>query len=92
MRLIRAVQIALALFLLKGSASALPSDPLAEAIRTLEADGKLAEARQQIETLKPPLGAEDLKAHLELLDKTTNLLGVVDAYVRVGSPSRRSTH
>jgi tetratricopeptide (TPR) repeat protein len=78
-------QIALALCVLNGAAvSALVSDPLPEAIRILEADGKLVEARQQLNTLKPPLGAEDLKAHLELIDKTTNLLGVIDAYVKHG--------
>jgi tetratricopeptide (TPR) repeat protein len=78
-------QIALALCVLQGATvSALPTDPLPEAVRTLEADGKLAEARQQLNTLKPPLGAEDLKARLELIDKTTNLLGVIDAYVKHG--------
>ncbi len=84
MRLIRAVQIALALCLLQGTVSALPSDPLPEAIRTREADGRLPEVRKHLETLNPPLGAEDLKAHLELIDKTTNLLAVVDAYLKSG--------
>jgi hypothetical protein len=71
-------QIALALYVSNGiGVLALPSDPLPEAIRTLEADGKLAEPRQKLDRLTPPLGTEDLKAHLELIDETTNLLGVI---------------
>lgn len=82
--------IALALSVLDvGAAFALQSDPLPAGIRTLEANGKLAEAREQIEALKP-LGAEDLKAHLELIAKTTNVLAVVDAYAKDGLTKQAS--
>ncbi|HKH94198.1 MAG TPA: hypothetical protein VKA54_20505 [Gemmatimonadaceae bacterium] len=77
--------IALALCVLNGGAvSAVQSDPLPAAIRTLEANGKLAEARQQLEALKPPPDAEDLEAHLELIAKTTNLLAVAEAFAKEG--------
>jgi len=84
-------QLAIAICLLAEAASALPSDPLPEAIRTLEAAGRLAEASKEVNELKPPLDAEDLKAQVGLIAKTIDLLGVVDAYVTSGLTSGTDT-
>jgi tetratricopeptide (TPR) repeat protein len=78
------VWIVPAVFLLAGAVSATPAGPLPAAIRTLEADGKFAEAKIRIGQLTPPLEKTDAVQHVALIDNMTDLFAVVDVYVTSG--------
>ena len=73
-----------ALFLSAGAVSAAPTDPLPSEIQTLEAAGRFPEAKTRLQSLKPPLDANDVKEHSGLIDKMTALFRVIDAYVQNG--------
>ena len=76
--------IALAVVLWSTGAFADQSTPLPVEIQKLEAEGSFADARARLEKLQPPFEKADVDQHLALITKTTDLLAVVDAYVRSG--------
>lgn len=77
--------VTLTLCLLQGgTASALQSRALPDSVTTLEAEGKLAEARQQLEGLKTQFVAAELNAHIELIARTADILALADALARHG--------